>query len=96
LGGPIAPVNSLACTLIRNARAGPDRCASRAPGTTRDGVLFGARTWIITRANTAPAAAAHRTSRISAELGKSVATLDPAGRRVTPACSPPAPLSGRQ
>jgi hypothetical protein len=27
LGGPIAPVDSLACTLVRNAQADPDRRA---------------------------------------------------------------------
>ena len=46
--------------------------------TTRDGVLFGARTWIITaRTPRRQRGRAHQTSMISAELGRSAATLDP-------------------
>ena len=43
------------------------------------------------RENRTGSAAAHMTSRIPAELGRSAATLDPDTRRVTPRRSPPAP-----
>ena len=59
--------------------------------TTRDGVLFGARTWIIT-------ARTPRQQRGSApdiedlgRIGQERQPWTPAGRRVTPARSPPAP-----
>jgi hypothetical protein len=56
--------------------------------TTRDGVLFEARTWIIT----APAARPRTRHRGSQpDWAGAWANPDPAGRRLTPTRSPPAP-----